>query len=216
MGSKEFWGLDFEVSSDVLIPRPETEFLVEEALACSRGVASVTGSPFVVDVGTGSGCVAVSLAHEIVTARILATDISAAALVVARRNAVRHGVANRISFVRTDFLAGIGRAVDLIVSNPPYVPRSHAAGLSPEVRDFEPHVALFGGSDGLEKQQRLLEQAVTCLAPSGYLLVEFGDGQEDALRALIAGWPSLRILRVRSDLLGIPRTMVLTLSGNPF
>jgi release factor glutamine methyltransferase len=214
MGSKEFWGLDFEVSSDVLIPRPETEFLVEEALACSRARASETRDPFIVDVGTGSGCVAVALAHEMATARILATDISAAALVVARRNAIRHGVANRIQFVQTDFLAGIGRAVDLIVSNPPYVPRSHAAGLSPEVRDFEPHVALFGGADGLEKQRLLLEQADNCLAPSGYLLVEFGDGQEEALRAVIARWPSFRILRVRSDLQGIPRTMVLSRSGN--
>jgi release factor glutamine methyltransferase len=214
MGSKEFWGLDFEVSSDVLIPRPETEFLVEEALACRRALPSATSNPLVVDVGTGSGCDAVALAHEIVPARVLATDISAAALVVARRNAARHGVANRIHFVQTDFLAGIGQPADLIVSNPPYVPRAHAAGLSPEVRDFEPHVALFGGSDGLEKQQMLLEQAARCLAPSGYLLVEFGDGQEDALRALIANWPSFRILRVRSDLQDIPRTMVLTRSGN--
>jgi release factor glutamine methyltransferase len=214
MGSKEFWGLDFEVSSHVLIPRPETEFLVEEALACSRAHASAMGDPFIVDVGTGSGCVAVALAHEIATARILATDISAAALVVARRNATRHGVENRIHFVQTDFLAGVGRAVDLIVSNPPYVPRLHAAGLSPEVRDFEPHVALFGGADGLEKQRLLLEQAAHCLAPSGYLLVEFGDGQEEALRAVIARWPSFRILRVRSDLQGIPRTMVLSRSGN--
>jgi release factor glutamine methyltransferase len=215
MGSKEFWGLDFEVSTDVLIPRPETEFLVEEALACSRASASAaSGRPFIVDVGTGSGCVAVALAHEIPAARILATDISAAALVVARRNATRHGVANRIHFVLTDFLAGVGRAADLIVSNPPYVPRSHAAGLSPEVRDFEPHVALFGGADGLEKQRLLLEQASTCLAPAGYLLVEFGDGQEEALRAVIALWPSFRILRIRSDLLGIPRTMVLTHSRN--
>ena len=214
MGSKEFWGLDFEVSSDVLIPRPETEFLVEEALECRRGLPPTTNGPLVVDVGTGSGCVAVALALEIVPARIVATDISAAALDVAHRNAVRHGVADRIHFVRTDFLAGVGRSADLIVSNPPYVPRAHAAGLSPEVRDFEPHVALFGGADGLEKQQTLLEQAVRCLAPTGYLLVEFGDGQEEALRALTANWPSLRIVRVRSDLQGIPRTMVLTRSTN--
>jgi release factor glutamine methyltransferase len=217
MGSKEFWGLDFEVSSDVLIPRPETEFLVEEALECSRALSPTTiGRALVVDVGTGSGCVAVALAHEMASARIVATDISAAALDVARRNAIRHGVANRVHFVRTDFLAGIGPCADLIVSNPPYVPRAHAAGLSPEVRDFEPHVALFGGADGLEKQQMLLEQASGCLAPSGYLLVEFGDGQEEALRGLIASWPSFRIVRVRSDLQGIPRTMVVTRSTNLF
>ena len=214
MGSKEFWGLDFEVSSDVLIPRPETEFLVEEALECSRALPPTISRALVVDVGTGSGCVAVALAHEMASARIVATDISASALDVARRNAIRHGVANRVHFVRTDFLAGIGPCADLIVSNPPYVPRAHAAGLSPEVRDFEPHVALFGGADGLEKQQMLLEQAAECLAPFGYLLVEFGDGQEEALRALIASWTSFRIVRVRSDLQGIPRTMVVTRSTN--
>lgn len=212
MGSKEFWGLDFEVSSDVLIPRPETEFLVEEALECSRTLAALTHRPLVIDVGTGSGCVAVALANEIVSAQIIATDISAAALDVARRNAIRHGVADRVHFVRTDFLAGIGRPADLIVSNPPYVPYAHAAGLSPEVRDFEPHVALFGGTDGLEKQRTLLGQAVRRLRPGGHLLVEFGDGQEEALRDLIANWRSLRIVRVRSDLQGIPRTMVLTQS----
>ena len=214
-GSKEFWGLDFEVSSDVLIPRPETEFLVEEALACWRALPSDVHRPFIVDVGTGSGCVAVALAHEILSARIVATDISPSALDVARRNAERHGVAERIHFVQTDFLAGIQDSADLIVSNPPYVPRAHAAGLSPEVREFEPHVALFGGPDGLEKQQMLLGQAAERLAPSGYLLVEFGDGQEDALRALTTRWPSLRIVRVRNDLQDIPRTMVLTRTGNP-
>jgi release factor glutamine methyltransferase len=210
IGSKEFWGLEFEVSSDVLIPRPETEFLVEEALECSRALTPRTSRPLVVDVGTGSGCVAVALANELVSAHIVATDISAAALDVARRNARRHGVADRVHFVRTDFLAGIRRSADLIVSNPPYVPRAHAAGLSPEVRDFEPHVALFGGTDGLEKQRILMEQATKCLVPGGYLLVEFGDGQEEAVRALIEHWPSLRIIRVRSDLQGIPRTMVVT------
>jgi release factor glutamine methyltransferase len=215
VGSKEFWGLDFEVSSDVLIPRPETEFLVEEAIACSRALPPTAKGPLVVDVGTGSGCVAIALAREIEGSRIVATDISRAALHVARRNAVRHGVANRVHFVLTDVLAGFGSVADLIVSNPPYVPRAHEAGLAPEVRDYEPHVALFGGADGLEKQLLLLEQAATRLAPAGYLLFEFGDGQEESLRALIANWPSLRVLRVRSDLQGIPRTMVLTRSGKP-
>jgi len=170
MGAKEFWGLEFEVSPDVLIPRPETEMLVEEALACVRTLQS----------------------H------------------VARRNAMRHGVGDRIRFVQTNFLDGIGSRVDVIVSNPPYVPRSLARGLSPEVLDFEPHVALFGGIDGLDMQRVLLEQASHRLASSGYLLMEFGDGQEDDVRTTVGKWPSLRILRIRDDFQGIPRTAVIT------
>jgi release factor glutamine methyltransferase len=211
MGSKEFWGLEFEVSPDVLIPRPETEMLVEEALACVRTLQSHVARPVIVDAGTGSGCLAVVLARELPHAELIATDISRAALHVARRNAMRHGVGDRIHFVQTNFLDGIGSRVDVIVSNPPYVPRSLARGLSPEVLDFEPHVALFGGIDGLDMQRVLLEQASHRLASSGYLLMEFGDGQEDDVRTTVGKWPSLRILRIRDDFQGIPRTAVITL-----
>lgn len=209
LGSKEFWGLTFDVSPDVLIPRPETEFLIDEALTCVRNLAPHVVQPLILDAGTGSGCLAIVLARELPGARVIATDISLAALKTARHNATRHGVADRIRFVLTDFLAGIMERPHLIVSNPPYVPRLHAPGLAPEVREFEPHVALFGGVDGLEKQRALLAQAVDRLAPSGYLLMEFGDGQEHALRDAIGGWPGFRILRVREDLRGIPRIAVI-------
>jgi release factor glutamine methyltransferase len=206
-GTREFWGLDFEVSGDVLIPRPESEFLVEEALAWGRAAAARSARPLIVDAGTGSGCLAVVLAREMPGARLVATDISALALVVARRNALRHGVASRVWFLRANFLAGIGDAPDLIVANPPYVPHAAAPGLSPEVREFEPHVALFGGADGLDHHRTVLAQAAALLEPRGCLLMEFGDGQEDALRAVVAAWPCFRVLRVREDLQGIPRTM---------
>lgn len=208
-GVREFWGLDFEVSGDVLIPRPETEFLVEEALVCVDEIPPGDAAPLVIDVGTGSGCVAVVLAHERPRLRLVATDISVAAVRVARRNAVRHGVADRMQFVCADLLDGLSATPDVIVCNPPYVPQVVAPGLSPEVREFEPHVALFGGPDGLEKQRRLLEQAAGQLRPSCPLLVEFGDGQEEAVLALVAEWTCFEVVRVRKDLQDIPRTMVL-------
>lgn len=210
IGSKQFWGLDFEVSPNVLIPRPETEFLIEEALGSVRQLSRRVAEPLIIDAGTGSGCLAVVLARELPRARIVATDISPAALDVARRNATRHGVAGRIHFARMNFLEGIAAPADLIVSNPPYVPKSQAPGLAPEVRDFEPHVALFGGADGLEMQRTLLQQASTRLAAGGFLVMEFGDGQEADLRAAIASWPCLQLLRIREDLQGIPRTAVIS------
>ena len=209
IGSKQFWGLDFEVSPNVLIPRPETEFLIEEALICVRQLASRVAEPLIIDAGTGSGCLAVVLARELPRARLVATDISPAALDVARRNAARHGVAGRIHFALMNFLDGIAAPVHVIVSNPPYVPKSLASAMAPEVRDFEPHVALFGGADGLEMQRILLQQASTRLAAGGFLLMEFGDGQEADLRAAIARWACYRLLRIREDLLGIPRTAVM-------
>ena len=210
VGFREFWGLEFEVSSDVLIPRPESEFLIEEALLCH---ATAGHAGLVVDAGTGSGCLAVVLARELPGAQIVATDISRKALAVARRNAVRHGVAGRVRFVCANFLSGVRPAPDLIVCNPPYVPRGVAPGLSPEVREFEPHVALFGGADGLDNHRTVLTQAAERLSPPGHLLLEFGDGQEEALRATVARWPAFRIVRVRNDLQGIPRTMVLERSN---
>ena len=203
MGVREFWGLEFEVTPDVLVPRPETEFIVEEALAgTSRAPRRI------IDVGTGSGCLAIALSREFDDARVVATDISAAALVVARRNAVRHGVESRVSFLCASFLTAISGAVDLIVSNPPYVPESVAPALAPEVARHEPHTALFGGRDGLSSHRELLATAAGCLAPEGRLILEFGFGQEPDVTALAdaSGW---RVARVREDLQGIPRTLVL-------
>lgn len=203
MGVREFWGLDFEVTPDVLVPRPETEFIVEEALA-EFGKAPRR----VIDVGTGTGCLAIALSWEFPTSLVIATDISAAALIVARRNASRHGVGGRVSFVRTSFLSGIGSDAELIVSNPPYVPDSAAPALAPEIVRHEPHTALFGGQDGLSPLREILATGATHLAANGRLILEFGFGQEPEVTALAAG-SGWRVLRLREDLQGIARTIVL-------
>jgi release factor glutamine methyltransferase len=203
MGCREFWGLEFEVTPDVLVPRPETELIVEEALA------SFSEPPrLAIDVGTGSGCLAVALCREFPACRMIAADISDKALAVARRNAIRHGVADRIWFVRTSFLSGFAGRATLIVANPPYVAERDARALAAEVVRHEPHVALFSGSDGLSATREILATAAPLLEPDGRLIVEFGFGQEDALTSLAvaSGW---RVLLVRNDLQGIPRTIVL-------
>jgi release factor glutamine methyltransferase len=204
LGHREFWGLDFEVTPDVLIPRPETELVIEEAIA----VAPRSLMKFAIDVGTGSGCLAVTLAIEFPSARVIGTDTSTAALAVAERNARRHDVIDRVSFTRTDLLDSISGAADLIVSNPPYVPERDAQGLQPEVARYEPAVALYAGDDGLAVIRQLLAVAPGCLAPDGWLVVEFGFGQDAAVRAAAAdaGW---HVVRVRRDLQGIPRVAVL-------
>lgn len=208
IGRREFWGREFEVSRDVLVPRPETEFLVEQALAIARErpIAAI------LDVGTGSGCVAVTLASELPHVTVTATDVSAGALAVARRNAVRHGVASRVRFVRADLLEGLALQADMIVSNPPYVPQRSQPALQPEVARYEPQVALFGGDDGLGLIRRLLAEASPRLAPRGRLVFEFGDGQEDDVRAAAeaAGW---HILNIRLDLQGIARVATLRRDG---
>lgn len=209
VGRREFWGLEFEVTHEVLVPRPETEFLVEEVVALVRG-----GQPArtIVDVGTGSGCVSVALATELPGAAFTATDISGRALTIARRNAVRHRVADRIRFVRADLLAGLSVSADLIVSNPPYVPATTAARLHPEVARYEPSAALYGGDDGLQIIRRLLGAAGGHLTAGGRLVFEFGDGQEAAVQAAAseAGW---HILNVRPDLQGVARIATLGRDG---
>ena len=199
-------GLEFEVTSEVLSPRPETEFIVEEALACLR-TAGARPPVTLVDVGTGSGCLAISLARELPGARVLATDVSEAALAVAARNARRHGVDERVEFRRVSLLDGITETLHLIVSNPPYVATGDIRGLPPEVREFEPFVALDGGADGLDLIRELLRSASTALEPGGWLIFEFGYGQEDGVREAIAG-SGLELVRIREDLQGIPRTAV--------
>jgi release factor glutamine methyltransferase len=204
LGEREFWGLPFEVTPDVLIPRPETELIVEEALVAFGG-----GTPpaTMIDVCTGSGCLAIALAREFGGADVIATDISDAALGVAQRNARRHHVAARIAFRSADLLDGITTRADLIVSNPPYVAGRDAASLPPEVRDHEPHVALFAGNDGLEVYRRLFPAARQRLTRSGRLVVEIGQHQSDAVTE-IAEAAQLRLDHTRQDLQGITRTMV--------
>ncbi len=202
-GRREFWGLDFEVSHDVLIPRPETELIVEGVCAARPVRENVR---VIVDVGTGSGCLAVALAHEFGTAHVIAVDISAAALAVARRNADRHGVANRISFVQSDLLEGLELQADVIVSNPPYVPSNVA--LSPEIVRFEPPVALYSGVEGLSALERLIGSAGSRIRTGGLLAIEFGLGQDDRVLEIArrAGWKDVDI---KEDLQQIPRVALM-------
>jgi release factor glutamine methyltransferase len=204
-GEKEFWNLTFEVSPAVLIPRPETEILVEAAL---ERFPEEDRPLSIADICTGSGCLAVALARERPRAEVTATDVSADALDVARRNAARHGVAGRLHFVGTDLLDGILGPFQLIVANPPYVPERDMATLAPEVRDHEPAVALRGGDDGLSIIRRLLGQAAERLAAGGSLIVEFGFGEDEAVRGLISRVASLRMIELRRDLQGIPRVAI--------
>jgi len=204
VGHEEFWGLRFEVTPAVLIPRPETELLVELALAeIPRDAA-----PDIADVCTGSGCVAVSIAHERAAVAIVATDTSEPALEVARRNATRHRVADGIRFRRADLLDGLDGPFNLIVANPPYVAERDRPTLQPEVVDHEPATALFAGDDGLDVIRRLLPQAETRLRPGGLLLFEFGFGQADAVAQLISRTPGLTMVALRRDLQEIPRVAI--------
>jgi release factor glutamine methyltransferase len=206
-GHQEFFGLEFEVTSDVLIPRPETELLVEGALS----VVSPNETPFICDVGTGSGCIVITLLHKLPRARGIALDISEAALAVAERNANRHGVHERLSFLASDCFANLGPAFgpfDLIVSNPPYVAERAVAGLQREVRDFEPRVALTAGENGLSVIRRLLIEGCDHLKSGGFLIFEMGFDQHDAVKELIDE-NSWKLLKTYDDLQGIPRTVAL-------
>lgn len=203
-GVREFWGLAFAVTPAVLIPRPETEFLVEEVLALAQGV----DRPRVADVGTGSGCVAVTIAHDCPACQVTATDISPAALDVARANAARHGVADRVAFVETAYLEGVAGPFDVIAANPPYVKDGDKPVLGADVR-HEPDVALFGGPEGLRDIAGVLDAAAEKLDRGGWLVMEFGYGQEEHVEALVAARPAIALVRVREDLQGIPRTAII-------
>lgn len=204
VGEREFWGLAFEVTPAVLIPRPETELIVEAAL----DLAPMRDARIeILDVCTGSGCVAISIAHERPRAAVLATDISDAALTVARRNAARHGVADRVRFMRTDLLQNVSGQFDVIVANPPYVRTGDRNGLQPEVRE-EPAVALYSGPNGLDAIVRLVREAPPHLKDGGHLIFEFGLGQEMEVEGLIAGAGALTVIELRRDLQGIARTAV--------
>jgi release factor glutamine methyltransferase len=206
LGEREFWGLSFLVSPAVLIPRPETEAIVERALALMGDTRKAWR---LADVGTGSGCLAVALAHERGNATVVATDISEPALGVAAANALRHGVDSRIRLIRTSLLDDVPGPFDLILANPPYVPGGTRDGLQPDVRDYEPETAVFGhGADGLDEVRLLLTQTPERLAPGGWLLMEFGFGQGDAVRAAVSAVPDLEFVEILRDLQGHERTLV--------
>lgn len=198
-GSKEFFSLAFEVTPDVLIPRPETEVLVERTISLLRGASQPAR---VLDLCTGSGCVAVCLARHLPSANVCASDVSEAAVLVGRRNAGRHGLTDRVEFRTGDLLAPWADSTpfDVIVANPPYVALAEAAELSPTVREHEPAAALFAGADGLDYLRRIAAEARPRLAPGGHLLMEMGYRQAPAVRALLeeAGWRD--IVTYRDDL----------------
>jgi len=208
VGMREFWGRPFLVTPAVLVPRPETEFIIEEALPLVRDLRA----PRLADIGTGSGILAVTLAAELPAAVVVATDLSASALDVARENAERLGVASRVTFVNTSYLDAADGPFDLVVSNPPYVRDGDKSALARQVR-HEPDVALFGGPDGLRDVSGVLDAAVAKVKPGGWFVMEFGYGQEDDIRRLVAERPSLRVERVRDDFQGIARTAIIQTRG---
>jgi len=242
-GKQEFWGLEFEVTPDVLIPRPETEHLIEvvldrlavRELRANRPPKSDGAGLQIADIGTGSGCIAITLAKELPQANFVATDISPAALAVAKRNATRHAVADRIEFSEANLLSPVGaqhaapqrgkiennapailhesritdhdpRLFDLIVSNPPYIGRREADSLAREVRDHEPQAALFGGEEGYELYANLITQSAQHLKPSGILVLELGHNSLEAVRPLL-DTSAWTNIGVTNDLAAIPRIL---------
>jgi release factor glutamine methyltransferase len=211
-GHQEFWGLDFEVTPDVLIPRPETEHVVEAVVELSRHFGAKAQSVLrIADVGTGSGCIALALASELLQAEICATDISRPALEVAARNAARLGMQGRVRFLEGDLLAPLldaGRAgtLDFVASNPPYVAQAELDRVQREVREFEPRIAWGGLERGEEVYARLFPQALEALKPGGYAVAEIGYNMSDRVSALLGqGWTETE---VRPDLAGIPRVVI--------
>jgi release factor glutamine methyltransferase len=202
-GHQEFWGMDLIVTSSVLIPRPETEHVIETMLQRVGRVSSAADFLRIVDVGTGSGCIALALAKELPHAEIHATENSPAALEIARANAARHQLESRIRFHQTDLLQGLERgAFDFVVSNPPYVGESEEDQVQLEVRKYEPRNAVFAGANGLEVIERLAPQASKSLKPGGWLVMEISGTIAERVPALLTSWNDVRIT---NDLLGIPR-----------
>ena len=210
-GHQEFYGLDFIVTPDVLIPRPETEFLIERVMNVVEDARQE--SLLIVDVGTGSGCIAVTVAKQLLRARLIATDASPAALNVARTNAERHGVRDRIEFLEGDLFAplaerGLEGAVDVLASNPPYVSEERPELIQREVYEWEPHEALFGGVDGLDFHRRLIAQSPHYLKPGGYVVLEIAFSQVDSVSEMVKV-SAFELLDTTRDLQGIPRTLCL-------
>jgi len=205
-GRQEFWGMDLIVTPAVLIPRPETEHLVERVLEIVQRLAAKPGEHrrtlCLADVGTGSGSIALALARELPEAEIHATDISSAALEIARANAARHQLEHRLHFHQTDLLTGVGANFDFVVSNPPYVGESEEDQVQLEVRKFEPRTAVFAGPTGIEVIQRLIPQAWEALHNNGWLVMEISRPTAEPARRLLSGWDDVHI---SPDLQGIPR-----------
>ncbi|MHB8910192.1 MAG: peptide chain release factor N(5)-glutamine methyltransferase [Syntrophales bacterium] len=202
VGEKEFWSLPFEVNRDVLIPRPETECLVEEVLErCGREAGGLR----IIDIGTGSGVIGIALARELPSARIVATDISPGALEVARRNAVRHGVAGRMEFLHGDLFASAPGTFDCIVSNPPYIPDGTYPLLPAGIRDFEPCQALIAGPDGTAFHREIIRGGTHRLKAGGWLFLEIGEGQKELIEALFREGEFYDTIRFRRDYGGLDR-----------
>ena len=207
-GVQEFWGRDFLVNASVLIPRPETELIIEEFLA--RLPLDGSARPRrVADIGTGSGCLAVTAAAERPYVEVMATDISRSALRVARDNAERYGVSERITFRESAYLIGATGVFDFILANPPYVTQAEYQGLQPEVREYEPASALVAGEDGFRDIRQIVDLGTACLAPGGTMLVEIGYEQADAVADLVMSYPALRLVDISNDLQNIPRVAVI-------
>ena len=204
LGRKEFWGLDLNVTPAVLVPRPETETVVEAALA---PIADRTRALKVLDLGTGSGAILLALLSELPNAVGVGTDRELGALKVARSNAENLGLASRVHFVACDFGAALGGGFDLVVSNPPYIATRDIASLDADVRDHDPRLALDGGADGLDAYRAIGRDAARLLAPGGRLLVEIGQGQGAAVRELFAAAGLAQEGPIRNDLSGIPRVV---------
>ncbi len=205
-GRKEFWDLSLQVTPDVLVPRPETETVVEAALDFVVRGGLRMEKLRILDIGTGSGALLLALLHELSNAIGTGTDLSIAALDVARANATQCGLQSRCSFVACDIASGVQGPFDLVVSNPPYIAHDEIASLAPEVQNYDPKVALDGGGDGLAAYSAIASEARRILAPGGRLFVELGAGQEPAVRALFTN-AGLSVGAVRKDLAGIPRVM---------
>lgn len=206
VGRKEFFSLTLAVSPAVLIPRPDTETVVVEFLALFKGIEA----PRCIDVGTGSGAIALACVSQHPTARFLAVDLSPEALAVARGNAERLGLSDRVEFRESDVLAGVDLGegpFDAILSNPPYIPTGDIAGLEPGVRDHEPHLALDGGPDGLHIVSRLIDQSIPRLKPGGHLVLEIGTAQERPVRELIAAHSELELAPTVKDAANHPRVV---------
>ncbi|MEQ1563967.1 MAG: peptide chain release factor N(5)-glutamine methyltransferase [Nitrospiraceae bacterium] len=214
LGTQEFCGLEFTVNPAVLIPRPETELLVEyvaQRIAADRQAT-------IADVCTGSGCIAVAIARLRLRARVIATDLSSPSLVVARQNALRHGVDDRITWLEGDLLGPLAEhelegQVDVIVSNPPYIPELDWATLQPEVRLFEPRGALVAGPQGTELHERLLREADRYLSPGGAVIMEIGAGQARAMRLIVEQLPGYRFHRLVYDEAGLERVVIVERAG---
>lgn len=228
IGEQEFWGLPFKVTKDVLIPRPETEVLVEEAVNMAGGRWEVGGRkdenhifphptshiphPIILDLCTGNGCIAISLAKEIPDSRVYAVDISERALNVARENAERHNVAGRMTFLQGDLFEslkgfGLKEKFDLIVSNPPYISKKMMVDLEREVKDYEPVTALYGGDDGLDFYRRIISEGSAYLTAGGYLMLEMGYGQAEEIKKLIKQNKAFEHIDIKKDFARIDRVI---------